>query len=149
MRAVVQRVARATVYISETKKSAIEKGLLIFLGVEKGDSETDADYLLGKVLNLRVFEDPEGKMNLSLVDQGGGLMVISQFTLLGDCRKGRRPSFFPAEEPNAATRLYDHVIRQAEAAGVPVASGKFQAMMTIEAVNDGPVTILLDSRRVF
>jgi D-tyrosyl-tRNA(Tyr) deacylase len=149
MRCVVQRVERARVSVNNQTISAIEKGILVFLGIEKEDSRTDADYLLEKVINLRIFEDSEGKMNLSLLDITGEMIVVSQFTLLGDCRKGRRPSFVRAEEPTAAKNLYEYFISKAREKINRIGAGEFQAMMKIELVNDGPVTLLLDSRKEF
>jgi D-tyrosyl-tRNA(Tyr) deacylase len=127
----------------------IAKGLLVLLGVGKGDTTTQADSLLEKVINLRIFEDAGGKMNLSLLDVSGALMVISQFTLYADCRKGRRPSFTDASSPEEAKALYEYFISRARARGLNVASGIFQALMEVELVNFGPVTILLDSSRDF
>lgn len=149
MRAVIQRVDRACVKINSQLFSAITQGLLVLLGVEKGDSEKDADYILEKTINLRVFEDEQGKMNLSLLDIGGEMMVVSQFTLLGDCIKGRRPSFVRAEEPVQANDLYEYFVNQASKKVNQLATGKFQEMMQIELTNNGPVTILLDSRKAF
>lgn len=149
MRAVVQRVDHASVSVGNNRISAIGKGIIVFLGVEKGDSFPDADYILDKVVNLRIFEDDAGKMNLSLLDTEGALMIISQFTLLGDCRKGRRPSFVSAAEPVHARALYHHFLQSGKEKVQHVAAGEFQAMMTIDVVNNGPVTILLDSKREF
>jgi len=149
MRAVVQRVDGAVVSVDNKIISSIEKGMVVFVGIEKGDCRTDAEYLIEKVVNLRIFEDQEGKMNLSLVEKDGAMMIISQFTLLGDCRKGRRPSFFGAEEPEQARGLYDYFVSKGRERVRHVATGEFQAMMTIDVVNNGPVTILVDSRRVF
>lgn len=149
MRCVVQRVDRARVSVNNQTISASEKGILVFLGIEKGDSRTEADYLLEKVINLRIFEDSEGKMNLSLLDISGEMIVVSQFTLLGDCRKGRRPSFVRAEEPTAARNLYEYFISKAREKINRTGAGEFQAMMKIELVNDGPVTLFLDSRKEF
>ncbi len=149
MRAVIQRVNRAQVQVEGRMTGEIGKGLLVLLGVGREDAPRDADYLLDKILNLRIFEDPEGKMNLSLLDVGGGLMVISQFTLYADCRKGRRPSFTDAGPPEEARKLYDYFVAQAEARGMKVATGIFQALMEVELVNFGPVTILLDSSKNF
>lgn len=146
MKAVIQRVDSAAVRVDSRTVGEIGKGLLVFLGVEKGDDKKDADYLLEKILNLRVFEDGQGKMNLSLLDIAGEVLIISQFTLLADCRKGRRPSFAGAEEPGAAKALYEYFVAGAENRNVKVQTGEFQAMMKIEALNDGPVTITLDSR---
>jgi len=149
MRAVIQRVDRASVNINSQLFSAIDQGLLVLLGVEKDDSEKDADYILEKTINLRVFEDEQGKMNLSLLDINGEMMVVSQFTLLGDCIKGRRPSFIKAEEPVKANSLYEYFVRQASSKVMKLATGRFQEMMQIDLTNNGPVTILLDSRKTF
>lgn len=148
MRAVIQRVSEAGVTVGGESLSTIGAGLLVFLGVQQGDGETDADYLLEKIINLRIFEDPDGKMNLSLVDTGGSMLVISQFTLLADCRKGRRPSFAHAEEPARARDLYEYFVRKSQdRLDGRVGQGEFQAMMKVRLVNDGPVTIWIDSRR--
>jgi len=149
MRVVVQRVDKTSVSVAGRVVSSIGKGILVFLGIEKGDGLKDADYLLEKVIKLRIFEDSEGKMNLSVLDISGEMLVVSQFTLLGDCRKGRRPSFINAEDPIEAKLLYEYFINQGQDKMERVSSGEFQAMMKIEIVNDGPVTILLDSRKVF
>lgn len=147
MRAVIQRVSEAGVSAGGRDLSVIGAGLLVLLGVEQGDGEADADYLLEKIVNLRIFEDPDGKMNLSLLDTGGSMLVISQFTLLADCRKGRRPSFGQAEEPVRARHLYDHFVRRGRERLPQVGEGEFQAMMKVRLVNDGPVTILIDTRK--
>ncbi|MGP8153714.1 MAG: D-aminoacyl-tRNA deacylase [Smithella sp.] len=149
MRAVIQRVDRASVKINHQELSSINKGILVLLGVEKQDSEVDADYILEKAINLRIFEDEQNKMNRSLLDIEGAMMVVSQFTLLGDCVKGRRPSFVKAEEPAKANGLYEYFIKKASQKVKNLATGKFQEMMKIELVNNGPVTILLDSRKCF
>jgi len=149
MRAVIQRVDRASVKIKNKEISSINFGVLVLLGVEKEDSQPDADYILDKTINMRIFEDEQGKMNLSLLDVGGEMMVVSQFTLLGDCTKGRRPSFFRAQEPVAANELYEYFLGKGAAAVKKLACGKFQEMMQIELVNNGPVTILLDSNKKF
>lgn len=149
MRAVVQRVSRAAVAVEGEAVGQIGNGILLLLGVSRTDSETDADYLLDKVLNLRIFDDSTGKMNLSLLDIAGGLLVVSQFTLYGDTRRGRRPSYIDAAEPEEANRLYEYFVSQARKLISNVATGQFQAMMDVELVNDGPVTILLDSRKEF
>lgn len=149
MRAVVQRVSRAEVRVGGETVGAVGRGLLLLVGVEAGDGEADAEYVAEKTAALRVFEDAAGKMNLSVREAGGGVLVVSQFTLLGDCRKGRRPSFTASAEPGAAEALYLSVARRLAAAGLPVATGRFRAEMAVELVNDGPVTLLLDSRRVF
>ncbi len=147
MKAVIQRVDSASVSVGGTEIARIGAGLVVLLGVEKGDSEKDADFLLDKILHLRIFEDGDGKMNRSLADTAGELLVVSQFTLLADCRKGRRPSFTDAAEPAQAETLYRYVLSRARERVPRVAAGQFQAMMKVALVNDGPVTILLDSRR--
>ncbi len=149
MRAVVQRVKRAQVRVAGEVVGAVETGLLALIGVEEGDAETDASYIAEKTAGLRVFEDGQGKMNRSVADAGGGVLVVSQFTLLGDCRKGRRPSFTTSAPPALAETLYLSVARQLADQGLPVATGRFRAEMEVELVNDGPVTLLLDSRRRF
>lgn len=149
MRAVVQRVSQASVTVAGNITGQIQRGLLVLLGVEQGDCEDDARYLAEKTLALRIFDDSEGKMNLSLDEVGGGLLVVSQFTLLGDCRKGRRPSFVQAAAPELAERLYETFLAAAALRGIPVASGVFRANMQVALVNDGPVTLLLDSKRTF
>jgi D-tyrosyl-tRNA(Tyr) deacylase len=149
MRSVVQRVDRVRVHVGDNRISEIEKGLLVLLGIEKGDQESDADYLSDKIMNLRIFEDKQGKMNLSLLDIRGEILVVSQFTLLGDCRKGRRPSFTAAENSDHARFLCDYFIQKTKNKIDHVAQGEFQAMMSLELVNNGPVTMLLDSRRIF
>lgn len=149
MRLVVQRVDKASVSVNNQVISSIGAGLLVFLGIEKGDTIGDADLMLEKTINLRIFEDREGKMNLSLLDCAGGLLVVSQFTLLGDCWKGKRPSFTHAEDPGPAKDLYGYFMRRAADKVSCVAGGEFQAMMKVELVNDGPVTMLLDSRKRF
>ncbi len=149
MRSVVQRVDRVRVLIDDKRISEIGKGLLVLLGIERGDRKNDADYLSDKIMNLRIFEDENGKMNLSLLDIRGEMLVVSQFTLLGDCRKGRRPSFTGAENLDRARLLYDYFIQKTQAIIGNVVQGEFQAMMSIELVNNGPVTMLLDSRRSF
>jgi D-tyrosyl-tRNA(Tyr) deacylase len=149
MRCVLQRVDRVYIRVEDKCISGIEKGILVFLGVERGDRESDADYLSDKIINLRIFEDERGEMALSLLDINGEMLVVSQFTLLGDCRKGRRPSFTGAENPDRARTLYDYFIIKAREKVNHVDQGEFQAMMFIELVNNGPVTILLDSRRGF
>jgi D-tyrosyl-tRNA(Tyr) deacylase len=140
-------VEKAGVTVNGQTISVIGAGLLVFLGVEHGDGFADADYLLEKINNLRIFEDSEGKMNLSLLDVAGEMLIVSQFTLLGDCRKGRRPSFAAAEEPKQAKLLYDYFFAQAQGNIGRVAGGEFQAMMKVELINDGPVTIIMDSKK--
>jgi D-tyrosyl-tRNA(Tyr) deacylase len=149
MRAVIQRVVRAGVRINNEEISSINEGILVLLGIEKEDCKADADYILDKIINLRIFEDDQGKMNLSLLDINGEIMVVSQFTLLGDCTKGRRPSFFQAEEPVKAYELYNYFVQAGMAKVKKLATGKFQEMMQIELINNGPVTILLDSKKIF
>ena len=149
MRAVIQRVSRAKVTVDGEVTGEIGRGILILLGVSKADSEKEALYLLEKTLNLRIFEDAEGRMNLSLLDIGGELLVVSQFTLYGDARKGRRPSFIEAAAPDDANRLYEFFVTEARKQISKVGTGRFQAMMQVELVNDGPVTILLDSDKNF
>ena len=147
MKAVIQRVDSASVSIDGIEISRIGAGLLVLLGVEKGDGEKDADFLLDKMIHLRIFEDDDGKMNLSLLDVSGELLVVSQFTLLADCRKGRRPSFTDAAEPATATKLYEYMLSRAREQVTQVGQGQFQAMMKVGLINHGPVTILLDSRK--
>src|SRR5512136_1604506 len=147
MRCVVQRVDRARVVIQGQLISTIGKGILVFLGIEKGDNFRDADFLLERIIHLRIFEDSEGKMNLSLLDTSGDMLVVSQFTLLADCRKGRRPSFTDAAEPETASKLYEYMLSKAREKVTKVGHGQFHAMMKVGLVSHGPVTILLDSRR--
>ncbi len=149
MRAVVQRVTRAGVEIGGEEVSRIGPGLLVLLGVGEGDGETDADYMARKIADLRIFEDDEGRMNRSVAEAGGAVLLVSQFTLYGDCRKGRRPSFSHAAAPDEAVRLYELVAARLRDAGLQVGTGRFQETMQVELVNDGPVTILLDSERAF
>ncbi len=144
---VLQRVKEAKVTVDGTILGKIKKGVLIFLGVSKDDGETDAIYLIDKVINLRIFEDQAGKMNLSLLETRGEMLVVSQFTLLGDCRKGRRPSFSKAAKPEEAQKLYEYFILEGKKRGVAVQSGKFQAMMEVSILNDGPVTLLIHSKK--
>ncbi|MFN6964008.1 MAG: D-aminoacyl-tRNA deacylase [Pyrinomonadaceae bacterium] len=149
MRAVIQRVSRASVKVDGEITGEIGRGLLVLLGVSQNDTEADAAYLVDKTLNLRIFDDSEGRMNLSLLDISGGLLVVSQFTLYGDARRGRRPSFIDAARPEEADRLYQHFVAESRKLVPNVATGRFQAMMDVELVNDGPVTILLDSEKRF
>jgi len=149
MRAVVQRVKHASVKVDGKVVGSIENGLLVFLGVEKDDSEEDLAYMVDKVTGLRVFEDENGKMNLSVQDVGGAVLAVSQFTLYGDCRKGRRPSFTQAAPPDMAKKYYDLFVEKIKQLNIPVATGIFQAKMEVSLLNDGPVTILLDSKRTF
>jgi D-tyrosyl-tRNA(Tyr) deacylase len=149
MRAVVQRARRARVEVGGEVTGAIERGLVAFVGAAEGDGDADLVYTVNKVVGLRVFPDEEGKMQRSLADVGGALLVVSQFTLFGDVRRGNRPGFDGAMEPVAAERLYDRFVAEARARGVPVATGRFRADMTVHVENDGPVTILIDSKRLF
>jgi len=149
MRAVVQRVKNARVEVSGKVTGEIGKGLLVFLGVGDEDSEKDCEYLADKIANLRIFPDENDLMNLSSLDIGGGMLVVSQFTLWGDCRRGRRPSFTRAARLERAKELYNYFIGALKKTGLKIAEGEFQAMMDVHLINDGPVTLLLDSSRVF
>jgi D-tyrosyl-tRNA(Tyr) deacylase len=149
MRAIVQRVSRARVSVGGEITGEIGLGLLVLLGVGAGDTRAEADYLAEKTIGLRIFEDAGGKMNLSVVEVGGGLLVVSQFTLYGDARKGRRPSFDAAAPPERARELYEYFVEKVRAAGLRCETGRFQETMQVELVNEGPVTILLDSGRSF
>lgn len=148
MRAVVQRVSNSKVTVDEAITGQINKGLLVLLGVTHEDNSTDVDYMIDKILNLRIFEDENEKMNLSLKDVGGELLVVSQFTLYGDCRKGRRPSFTNAAKPDIANNLYEEFVSRAKAEGINVGTGQFGAHMMVDLTNDGPVTMLLDSSKI-
>lgn len=147
MRAVVQRVSRAGVTVAGEVKGRIGPGLLVLLGVATGDNESDADYLVDKIANLRIFDDADGKMNVSLLDARGELLVVSQFTLYGDTRRGRRSSFIHAAPPEEANRLYEYFVSRFRTLIERVETGVFQAMMNVELINDGPVTIILDSEK--
>jgi len=149
MRAVVQRVTRARVTVGDSVAGEIGRGLLVLLGVGHEDSEADADYLVDKVAGLRIFEDDNGKMNRAVGEVEGGMLVVSQFTLYGDVRRGKRPSFDAAAPPEQARTLYEYFVARVRAAGLGCETGKFQEMMQVELVNDGPVTILLDSSKAF
>ena len=149
MRAVVQKCSYCRVLSENETAGEIGAGLVVFLGVKKGDDESDCRYMADKLLNLRVFEDAEDKLNLSVRDVRGEVMIISQFTLYGDCRHGRRPSFFEAESPQKADALYQRVVDLCRAAGQKVETGRFRTHMKVELENDGPVTILLDSKKEF
>jgi D-aminoacyl-tRNA deacylase len=149
MRAVVQRVKKAGVDVAGATVGEIDQGLLIFLGVGEGDSEKDCEYLSEKIANLRIFPDENDLMNLSLLDTGGSALVVSQFTLWGDCRKGRRPSFAKAARPERAKELYEYFIKVLIEKGIKVETGRFQEMMDVSLVNDGPVTLLIDSEKTF
>jgi D-tyrosyl-tRNA(Tyr) deacylase len=145
MRAVIQRVREAQVIVAESTKGSIRTGLLVFLGISKSDTPKEADYLLEKVINLRIFPDENGKMNRNVEECGGAVMIVSQFTLYGDCSRGRRPSFDQAAPPAEAQALYNYFVEAAKRSPIPVATGVFQATMQVHLVNDGPVTILIDS----
>ena len=147
MRAVVQRVTEAKVSVGGKVVGEIGPGLLVLLGVARDDSSGDADYLAEKIANLRIFDDEMGRMNRSLLEVAGGMLVVSQFTLYGDVRRGRRPSYAEAAEPLKANSLYEHFVNRVRGDGIKVETGVFQAMMQVSLTNDGPVTILLDSRR--
>jgi D-aminoacyl-tRNA deacylase len=149
MRAVVQRVSRARVTVDSEVCGEIGIGLLVLLGVAQHDSDADADYLADKIAGLRVFEDEDGKMNRAVAEVGGSLLAVSQFTLFGDVRRGKRPSFDAAARPQEARRLYDYFVSRMRAAGLRCEVGRFQEMMQVELVNQGPVTILLDSKKMF
>ncbi|MDX2494586.1 MAG: D-aminoacyl-tRNA deacylase [Desulfuromusa sp.] len=149
MRAVIQRVSRAGVVVAGERIATIDSGLLVLLGVENGDGQRAAEYLAEKTAGLRIFEDPAGKMNLSILDCSGEVLVVSQFTLLADCRKGRRPGFSAAAPPELAEPLCEYFVEQLKQRGIRVQTGQFRADMAVDLVNDGPVTILLDSERTF
>jgi D-tyrosyl-tRNA(Tyr) deacylase len=149
MRAVIQRVTRAEVRVAGAIVGAIDTGLVVLVGVASGDGPADLDYAASKIAGLRVFPDDDGQMNRSVAEAGGALLVVSQFTLLGDVRRGRRPAFDAAEAPPKARDMYEALIDRLRATGLRVEAGQFQAHMAVELVNDGPVTILVDSRRVF
>jgi D-aminoacyl-tRNA deacylase len=149
MRAVVQRVTSARVTVDDRVTGEIGAGLLVLVGVEQDDGPADVQYISSKIRDLRIFPDDAGKMNLSVLDRRGSVLVVSQFTLAGDARNGRRPSFASAAAPQIAKDLYEDVVRELSASGLTVATGEFQAMMQVALVNDGPVTILLDSRKLF
>ena len=149
MRAVVQRVSRAKVTVHGEITGEIGPGLLVLLGVGTGDTRSDADYLADKTIGLRIFEDPAGKMNLSVVDIRGAVLAVSQFTLYGDVRRGKRPSFDGAAPPQLARELYEYFVERIRVAGLRCETGRFQEMMQVELVNEGPVTILLDSAKTF
>jgi len=149
MRAVIQRVLQAKVEVENGVAGKIDKGLLVYLGVGKGDTDNDAQFMADKLVNLRIFADEGGKMNLSVQDVGGGILLVSNFTLHGDCRKGRRPGFDAAAEPALANQLYENVAKLIAQQGVAVEKGVFGEYMHVESINDGPVTFLLDSARLF
>lgn len=149
MRAVVQRVVRGSVKVEGRPVGEINHGLVVLLGVGRGDNVSDAGYLAEKIANLRIFEDAEGKMNLSVLDIAGSVLAISQFTLYGDCRKGRRPGFSEAAAPEEANMLYDKFVKELQDKGLKVATGCFGEHMVVEIINDGPVTLLVDSGKIF
>lgn len=149
MRAVVQRVTQSSVVVNQHTTGSIDKGVLIFLGVSQNDTKKQATYVADKIAHLRIFADENDIMNLSLLDTGGGALVVSQFTLYGDCRKGRRPSYSKAARPELAKTLYEFFIQELQGRGITVATGKFQAMMEVNLVNDGPITLLIDSEKEF
>lgn len=149
MRAVVQRVTSSSVTVEGETTGKIDKGLMVLLGVADGDTDKDVTYMVDKIVNLRIFEDENDKMNLSLQDIGGSLLVVSQFTLLGDCRKGRRPSFIEAARPEIADNLYQKFVDKARSMGIRTETGRFKTHMMVELINDGPVTILVDSNKNF
>ncbi|MBZ5553553.1 MAG: D-tyrosyl-tRNA(Tyr) deacylase [Acidobacteriia bacterium] len=149
MRAVIQRVKQSKVMVNDQAVASIGRGLLVLLAVMKGDNEEDARHLAQKTIELRIFEDENGKMNRSLQEVGGAMLVVSQFTLAGDCRKGRRPSFDDAADPATARSLYGQFVESVRSQNIPTQTGNFQAMMQVHLVNDGPVTLLLDSRKSF
>lgn len=149
MRAVVQRVSSSKVTVEDNITGQIKKGLLVLLGVTHEDTSSDVDYMIDKILNLRIFEDENGKMNLSLKEVGGELLVVSQFTLYGDCRKGKRPSFTNAARPEVATPLYEEFVQKSKDQDIVVQTGQFGAHMMVDLINDGPVTMLLDSSKNF
>ena len=149
MRAVVQKVSSSKVTVDGEITGQINEGLLVLLGVTHEDTSKDVDYMIDKTLNLRIFEDEDGKMNLSLKDIGGELLVVSQFTLYGDCRKGRRPSFSEAAKPEFANKLYEEYVAKAKEQGIKVGTGRFRTHMVVDITNEGPVTMLLDSSKTF
>jgi D-aminoacyl-tRNA deacylase len=149
VRAVIQRVSRARVTVNGTITGEINRGLVVLLGVGNSDTAADADYLAAKIASLRIFEDENGKMNLALAEVGGAVLAVSQFTLYGDVRRGKRPSFDAAARPEAARELYEQFVRRVREAGLRCETGRFQEMMQVELVNEGPVTILLDSQKLF
>lgn len=149
MRAVVQKSQRSSVVVDYEEKASIQSGLLVLLAVKKGDTHADAEYMMDKIVNLRIFEDEQGKMNRSLLEEGGDILMVSQFTLYGDARRGRRPSFSEAEDPEAARELFDYCVELGQNRGIRVDKGVFGAHMQVNITNDGPCTILLDSEKTF
>ncbi len=146
MRAVIQRVKESSVSADNEVVGKISRGLMVLLGVAKEDTAKEADYLTDKIVNLRIFEDETGKMNKSLIETGGEMLVVSQFTLLGDCRKGRRPSFINAAGPDRANELYEYFVTQVRQKGISVQTGQFRAMMDVSLINDGPVTLIVETK---
>lgn len=146
MRAVIQRVKSSSVSVGDELVDSIDKGLLVFLGVADSDKADDATYLADKIINLRIFEDGNNKLNRSLIDMGGEMLVVSQFTLLGDCKKGRRPSFIKAASPELANELYHQFVERVRQKGVTAKTGRFQTMMEVSIINDGPVTLIVESK---
>ncbi len=149
MRAIIQRVSEASVTVDKTVTGSIKKGILVLAGMKGSDTDNDLEWMAGKIINLRIFEDEQGKMNLSLKDIEGEMLIVSQFTLYGDCRKGRRPGFSEAAPPDIAERLYLRFIDKIRAAGIATATGQFQADMKVQLINDGPVTLMLDTEKIF
>lgn len=149
MRAVVQRVTSASVSVDAIEVGKVKEGLLVFLGISKDDTESDANYIVDKISHLRIFEDAMGKMNESIIDKKGDILLVSQFTLYGDVRHGRRPSFTEAASPEQAQLLYEYVVNQCRLLGITIATGTFQSHMMVELTNDGPMTILVDSKKIF
>jgi D-tyrosyl-tRNA(Tyr) deacylase len=149
MRAVIQRVTRAKVTVNGRQTGNISEGLMVLVGVHRDDSERDVTWMADKLVHLRIFEDQDGQMNLSLLDSGGEILIVSQFTLLGDCRKGRRPSWSSAAPPDLANTLYLQLVQAVKTYGVSTATGEFQSMMDVSLVNNGPVTLLIDSQKNF
>ncbi|WP_277287836.1 D-aminoacyl-tRNA deacylase [Veillonella montpellierensis] len=149
MRAVVQRVTSASVSVDAIEVGKVKEGLLVFLGISKDDTESDANYIVDKISHLRIFEDAMGKLNESIIDKKGDILLVSQFTLYGDVRHGRRPSFTEAASPEQAQLLYEYVVNQCRLLGITIATGTFQSHMMVELTNDGPVTILVDSKKIF
>ena len=149
MRAVVQRVCSASVTVDGRAVGSIERGLLVYVGVGRGDTDADVGYIVDKILHLRLFADGDGKMNLSLNDLSGSVLVVSQFTLFGDCRRGRRPSYVNASDPETARQQYEAVVARLRRDGLHVEAGEFRTMMQVDSINDGPVTVLLDSSKMF
>ena len=149
MRAVVQRVCSASVTVDGRTVGSIERGLLVYVGVGRGDTDADVGYIVDKILHLRLFADGDGKMNLSVNGVSGSVLVVSQFTLFGDCRRGRRPSYVTASDPETARQQYEAVVAQLRRDGLHVETGEFRTMMQVDSINDGPITVLLDSSKMF